>query len=168
MPLGACLSCAKPELSRAAVTSSELVLPGADISKGPVGFASDHLIWQVMSTLTLHLPGGVSGTHTCRTRGLWLPDWDLVPVARKGNPWLSLGTVRVSISSSVVQRALKRLPSAMGLKPRSDCSHGTARSWRHVCAVFCVSHSSPALFTAASFTAQGGCVQDGKSGGWGV
>lgn len=70
--------------------------------------------------------------------------------------WLSLGTVLVSISSSVVQRALKHLPSAMGLKPRSDCSHGTARSWRHICAVFCVFHSSSALFTAASFTAQGG------------
>lgn len=53
VPLGACLSCAKHELSRAAGTSEELVLLEADISKEPVNFASDHLIWQAMSSLTL-------------------------------------------------------------------------------------------------------------------
>lgn len=53
VPLGACLSCAKHELSRAARTSEELVLLEADISKEPVNFASDHLIWQAMSSLTL-------------------------------------------------------------------------------------------------------------------
>lgn len=53
VPLGACLSCAKHELSRAAVTSNELVLLEADISKGLVNFASDHLIWQEMRRLTL-------------------------------------------------------------------------------------------------------------------
>lgn len=44
VPLGACLSCAKHELSRAAVTSNDLVLVDTDISKGPVNFASDYLI----------------------------------------------------------------------------------------------------------------------------
>lgn len=34
MPLGACLSCANHELSRAAVTSNDLVLVDTDISKG--------------------------------------------------------------------------------------------------------------------------------------
>lgn len=53
VPLGACLSCANHELSRAAVTSNKLVLLQADISKGPVNFASDHLISQAMRTLTL-------------------------------------------------------------------------------------------------------------------
>lgn len=53
VPLGACLSSAKHELSKAAVTSNELVLLEADISKGPVNFASDHLIWQAMRSLTL-------------------------------------------------------------------------------------------------------------------
>lgn len=42
--LGACLSCAKHELSRAAVTNNDLVLVDTDISKGPVNFASDYLI----------------------------------------------------------------------------------------------------------------------------
>jgi len=44
VPLGACLSCAKHELSRAAVTSNEHVLVDADISKEPVNLASDYLI----------------------------------------------------------------------------------------------------------------------------
>lgn len=44
VPLGTCLSCAKHELKRATVTSNGLVLVDADISKGPVNFASDYLI----------------------------------------------------------------------------------------------------------------------------
>lgn len=48
-----CASWSLPQLCRAAVTSNELVLLEADTSKGPVNFASDHLIWQAMRILTL-------------------------------------------------------------------------------------------------------------------
>lgn len=44
VPLGACFSCAKHDLSRTAVTSNDLVLADTDVSKGPVSFARNYLI----------------------------------------------------------------------------------------------------------------------------
>lgn len=43
LSLGACLGCVKCELSRAAVTGSDLVLVHTDISKGAVNFANYYL-----------------------------------------------------------------------------------------------------------------------------